>query len=222
MFNFFKIIVLTAVLCFSFTAYAEQQNKKFSTIETSEESDDDIHELVKELSGIQNDSSLTWEKGNDILKLLLDGDKEIEEYDFLWTLYTLIVNTDPLKNSDISIEAYLEITDTALHYLEHRAGEWVFTDLGQFRIEVHTQAANAAAWMLRETQPKTALTYIETAFKHSIELYLQDTKVRILLNLNESDQAYSIVQQVLNESPDFGDFQDFVNNPDYLEWLKTN
>jgi len=215
--NVFRVIALAALLCFNIPTNAD-----FSEIETNEESSDEISELVKELSNIQNDPSLTWNKGHHILNLLEKGDYEVSEYDYLWTLYALIVNTNPEGNADISDQDYIKIADVALGYLESKVGEWVYTDIGQFRIEVHTQAANAAAWTLRNTQPKAALAYIETALNENYELYLLDTKVRILLNLNENSQAYAIVKSVLKEYPNFGDFQDFLTNSDYIKWLELN
>ena len=211
------MVAMVTLCILSLSVFAD-----YSVIDTSEESSEGIHELVKELSGIQNDGLKTWEKGNHILSLLEEGDQEISEYDYLWTFYALIVNTNAEKNPDISVEDFLEIADVALEYLSYSTGEWVYTDIGQFRIEVHTQAANAAAWLLRKTQPKSALAYADRALEYSGELYVLDTKVRILINLNEIDEAYTIVKDVLAEYPDFGDFQDFSSNPEYLEWLKSN
>ena len=81
-----------------------------------------------------------------------------------------------------------------------------------------------SAWTLRESKPTKALSYIELGltYMRDQDLWMQDTKVRVLLNLNKKEEAYAIVKTVLTESPDFGDFQNFKIDQSYSEWLKAN
>lgn len=226
MIRFFRIPLFVAVMCFVFNAQAESvfQTKPLTLIETADESDSEIHELVIELSRVQGEPQVSRKIGGQILDLV-SNKKDISSYDYLWTLYSLVLNGGPELDGGMSVKDYLEITDTALNFLDYNGvGDWVYTDEGQFKMEVYRQAANGAAWALRETQPKNALGYIELGLNHMREqdTWMQDTQVRILLNLNEQDKAYAIVKVVLEEDPDFGDFQDFPNNESYGEWLKAN
>lgn len=226
MIKFLCIPLLVALMCFAFNAHADDvfQTKKITLIETTDESDSEVHELVIELSRAQGKPQLSREIGGQILNLVSEK-KDISSYDYLWTLYSLVLNGGPELDGGMSVKGYLEVTDTALNFLDYNGvGEWVFTDEGQFKMEVYRQAANGAAWALRETDPKKALLYIELGLNHmrDEDQWMQDTQVRILLNLNEQDRAYAIVKGVLDDDPDFGDFQDFTDDNSYLEWLKTN
>lgn len=52
--------------------------------------------------------------------------------------------------------------------------------------------------------------------------YVEDTQVRLLIKLNRTDEAYSIVKWALEKNTDFVDFQEFKTNENYLNWLKNN
>ena len=225
MITFFRSALLATLIFFSFNVHADSvfQTKQLTLIETTEQSDSDVHELVKELSSVQGEALSSRRIGDQILALVKKK-KNISEHDYLWTLYALIIGAGPEFDDGMPLKNYLEITDTALNYLDHNGvGEWVFTDQGQFKMEVYRQAANAAAWALKKTDPKKALAYIELGLGYMREedMWLIDTHVRILLNLKDTDQAYAIVKAVLAERPLFGDFQDFTTDESYLAWLKT-
>lgn len=92
-------------------------------------------------------------------------------------------------------------------------------------------AYNAFAWYIYEkaTDEKIlleALGYIEHCLslkspldkEESFFCYL-DTKVRILLKMNKNEEAYRIVQNVLEKDMYFGDFQDIRMNKDYKNWI---
>ena len=51
--------------------------------------------------------------------------------------------------------------------------------------------------------------------------FIRDTKVRILLAMGRDDEAYRMVEQVLNRTPDFGDFADLKHHPDFVRWCET-
>jgi Leucine-rich repeat (LRR) protein len=105
---------------------------------------------------------------------------------------------------------------------------WHFTDEGQFHQEVIRYASNCIAWNLYENNDdpeklEEALNIVERGVTFASEpayFYIRDTKVRVLLKLGKTKEAYALVQRTLNVQPDFGDFQDFKSNKAYLEWEK--
>lgn len=225
-----KLLLLkTLLIGLSFTIFSAQaesifQTKDLALVETADESADDIKQLVRKIGAAQGKPRSAREIGDQIFGLMSAGN-EISHYDYVWTLYSLIVATRPELDGGMSVKDYLKVTDTAMYYLDQNGvGDWVFTDVGQFQMEVYRQAANSAAWTLREANPKKALAYIEAglAYMRDEDLWMQDTKVRVLLNLNKKDEAYAIVKAVLAESPEFDDFKDFKIDERYSAWLKTN
>jgi hypothetical protein len=48
--------------------------------------------------------------------------------------------------------------------------------------------------------------------------YIKDTKVRMLIRLERSAEAYSIVQDILTRYPDFEDFADLKVDVHYIAW----
>lgn len=218
--------LLVGLSFFIFNAQAESiyQTKNLTIVETADESTDEIIRLVRKIGAAQGNPQDSRKIGDQILSLI-DASKEISHYDYIWTLYSLIIATGPELEGGMSVKDYLRVTDTAMNYLDHKGvGDWVFTDLGQFQMEVYRQAANGAAWTLRESKPTKALSYIELGltYMRDEDLWMQDTKVRVLLNLNKKDEAYAIVKTVLTKSPDFSDFQNFKIDQSYSEWLKAN
>jgi len=202
----------------------EFDSSALDLIETSDESDDDIRRAVKTLANNTSNSDFVKGQAAQILELVSNG-QSISEYDYLWTLYALLTAAYPELENGMQQDDYLKIADTAMHYLDNNGvGTWVYTDAGQFMMEVYRIAGNGAAWTLRGSQPEKALAYIEAALSHAREedAYLNDTYVRILLNLGEQDRAFAIVKQLLEEQPDFSDFQDFLTNEEYASWLKSN
>ena len=105
-----------------------------------------------------------------------------------------------------------------------------FTDEGLFHREVIRYACNVLAWWLYEHHTdreglEEALAYAARGAQFATELgyfYILDTQVRILLKLGRTDEAYSIVNKVLKQAPDFGDFSEFKTDWKYLEWAKNN
>ena len=223
------LLLKTLLIGLSFSIFSAQaesifQTKDLTVVETVDESADEIKQLVRKIGAAQGKPQNAREIGDQIFGLMSAG-KEISHYDYLWTLYILIVATGPELEGGMSVNDYLNVTDIAMNYLDQSGvGDWVFTDVGQFQMEVYRQAANGAAWTLREAKPKKALPYIEAglAYMRDEDLWMQDTKVRVLLNLNKKDEAYAIVKAVLAESPEFGDFQDFKTDESYSAWLEAN
>lgn len=218
--------LLLALLFLSSNVHAEWffKTKDLELVETAEDSDDQINRLVREISAAQGDPRKIGEISGQIFGLI-DKGRAITDHDYLWTLYAVVIGAGPEIEGGMSQKDYLHITDTAMNFLHaNSVGDWVYTDFGQFKIEVYKQAANGAAWTLKDSNPKTALPYIDAGleFMSDEDLWMLDTKVRILLNLKLENDAYAIVKEVLTSSPDFVDFQDFKTNENYAEWLKSN
>jgi tetratricopeptide (TPR) repeat protein len=107
---------------------------------------------------------------------------------------------------------------------------WHFTEEGQFHDEVIRYSINAIAWYVYETSNnknslENALELIDRACTFATNpstYYIFDTKVRILIKLDRSSEAFQIVKKILKKVPNFSDFQDFKKNQAYLNWLEIN
>jgi hypothetical protein len=160
---------------------------------------------------------------------------QISEYDYLWTQYGLLKSSHDTNTSNFAhgtLEEYLDTAQRVLAYLdEHGQSAGVFmpgiAEENEFKGEVYREAANALAWLIHEddkstpAELETALIWAKKAEKHirgEEDYYILDTKVRILLRLGNREDAYQIVDKVLREDPEFSDFQDFINNDDFLSW----
>jgi tetratricopeptide (TPR) repeat protein len=105
---------------------------------------------------------------------------------------------------------------------------WHFTDMGAFHEEVTRVVANAVAWQMYEIYDKKkdlekALEIIAKAVEFvSAEhhYFIYDTQVRILLKMEQKEEAYRIVKRTLAMASDFEDFKDFKSDADYQEWLE--
>ena len=193
-------------------------------VETSEESDDEVSEAVKLLAQDTSDPIVVQSRANTVLEIVKSG-KSISEYDYLWTLYALLSAAYPELENGMEQSDYIVVADTAINYLDNNGvGEWVFTEQGQFKMEVYRVAGNGTAWTLRESDPQRALPYIEAALKYARDedLWINDTYVRVLLNLDQQAKAFALIKSTLNGDPDFGDFQEFYEDSAYQDWLKSN
>lgn len=197
---------------------------EFDKVQISDESSANIHQSVKTLATSLADPAEVKIQADAILMQIHQGE-EVGEYDFLWIPYALLKVAYAGSGSGLSEPDDLKVALNTLTFLdEYGVGDWQFTELGQFKMEVNRIAANSAAWALRESKPKQALEIIQSAlsFARDEDLFMLDTYVRVLLNLGQAEQAYTIVKQTLEENPDFGDFQEFKHNHTYLSWAKNN
>lgn len=88
--------------------------------------------------------------------------------------------------------------------------------------------ANQIGWFNYEEETaadklESALAAVEKGDQQSDwgqRVYIKDTKVRLLLKLERSNEAFAIVREALSKDPDFADFQDLKADPRYLAWLK--
>lgn len=161
---------------------------------------------------------------------------DISEYDYLWTQYGLLKSSHATNTNNFAhatTEAYQATARRVLAYLDANptTAEWAFvpenSELNDFKGEVYREAANGLAWMIFEDkdstqealeQGRSLAEAAEGYIRGSEDYYILDTKVRLLLRLGRAEAAYRIVYQVLEEAPDFSDFQDFVTDDDYLSW----
>ncbi len=206
----------------------------FKQYPITEESRDDVHYIIEKAA------QLVYPEPTEaralIVKALERVNKgaEISEYDYLWTQYGLLKSSFETGTSDYgpgTQEDYLKIAANVLDFLDNKTsvGEWVFTEEGAFRMEVYRVAGNGLAWETMElTDDKAELEKaLEIINKTEVYMgseenyYILDTKVRVLMKLKKQQEAFEIVEKVLDEIPDFGDFQDFYENDDYQKWLET-
>lgn len=219
---------ITAVSSNSLPDYA------FKTPILSDDSDDDVHALIKEAAlAIQDEPRQARKNFVKALSLVKSG-KAISEYDYLWTRYGLLKSSHESGTGNFgpgTRKDYMKLATQTLEYLNEAtaAGIWAYTELGAFQKENYRVAGNGLAWNQMELSTnnqdlETALDNIEYAVEN-IEspehYYILDTKVRILLKLKREQEAFVIVKNVLDEMPSFGDFQDFHNNLTYKKWLKS-
>ncbi|MEJ2425814.1 MAG: WG repeat-containing protein [Candidatus Thiodiazotropha sp.] len=169
---------------------------------------------------------------------LVEQGAQISEYDYLWTQYGLLKSSDDTDTSNFANSTPEAYRDTALRVLgfldEHGLSSAVFmpgvAEENEFKGEVYRTAANGLAWLIYEADDsssdelESALAWAVVAEQHirnEEDYYILDTKVRILLRLGRTDAAYRIVSKVLQEDPEFGDFEDFIDDDEYQAWRRT-
>ena len=92
---------------------------------------------------------------------------------------------------------------------------------------------NQSAWNIYlyskndKTELQKGLAFVEQALAQKLKTvyagmpnYVEDTKVRILISLQRTTEAFAIVKWALEKDRNFQDFQDFEHNEAYLNWLK--
>ncbi|MBF6594737.1 MAG: WGR domain-containing protein [Thermaceae bacterium] len=165
---------------------------------------------------------------------MFDSGEVADDYNFIYIHYCktwiyghLAYRPNNLSEADIQRYKDLGLAEAklCLELVPANALVWHYTDEGQFHQEVIRYTSNTVAWHLYEhAQPSDtqSLEAIErgVAFAHEPRYYyLHDTKVRILSKMGCTDQAYRIVQRILQAGPDFGDFQDLKKDKGYKKWL---
>ena len=202
----------------------------YGKYELAENSDEAVHALVRE--GAQQ-VAVEPRRARELLTKALDKVSRgaaIDEYDYLWTQYGLMKATMEAGTADFgpgTRDEYMKVARHVLQFLDEQGntGDWVYTDIGAFRMEVYRSAANGLAWYMMEDgrNLSRALEIIDRGLEYvrgMQDYYMYDTKVRILLKMGKKREAWNIVAQMLEEDPDFADFQDLRQNPDFLAWQK--
>lgn len=104
-----------------------------------------------------------------------------------------------------------------------------YTEWGKFQKEVIRYANNFIAWQRYENTNdekllSEALKMTETAChydENKDQLYLYDTRARLLLKLNRKEEAYEIIRTTLIKDKNNPYFKELLNDPDYKIWLKN-
>ncbi|MCP4131884.1 MAG: WGR domain-containing protein [bacterium] len=166
---------------------------------------------------------------------LCTRDKKYSDYDRLYALYGKLYciahGLIPQEQEDIKrkmlVVEFEEDANKCLSQINEPI--WHFTDFGAFQEEVLRMAYNGLSWYLYERTDvekkevlEKALDYAEKGSKYiqnSTHYYIHDTRVRVLLKLGRKDEAYNIVQRVLQTEPGFDDFQDIRKSRAYNTWL---
>ncbi len=207
----------------------------FKDFPVSEESSREVHKLIARAATLVHPEP---RKARQLIVSALekvDRGRRISEYDYLWSRYGLLRSSFEPDTADFgpgTREDYLRLARSVLAYLEGRdtVADFYFLEDAAFRREVYRTAANGLAWFLYEdagTDPEAlaeALHFAEMAEANMVEAghhFILDTKVRILLRLGRKEEAFEIVEQVLDEDSDFADFQDFLSNEEFRRWRRT-
>ncbi len=160
-------------------------------------------------------------------KAVASIDAEEESYDYLYANFRIL---ELLLNDDTAVAEQTRYAQKCLEHLESaiQSGAIMhFTDVGRFEEHVIVVASNVMAWnmMLESDESETleealALTDLGIGYTNETdnpEIY--DTKVRILLKLGRSDEAYLIVRKVLSVNASVQDFDDIRSSAAYKKFI---
>ncbi|MBS9767221.1 MAG: hypothetical protein KGV44_06750 [Flavobacteriaceae bacterium] len=196
----------------------------------------EIKALMREANALQNEPEKAVEVYKKAIALMEEANDEDYDYDNLYANY-FVMKYYQQQTGDKEDKLATEYASNCLDLLMPtiNAGNiWEYTEEGQFQMEVIRVASNTVAWnMMKRTDEMDKLEkalgiidlgidYINDSMPSEYYLYLYDTKVRILMKMNEIHTAYCWVYQVLEEEPNFADFDDIKNSSAYKEWLQSD
>ncbi|CAM3381652.1 leucine-rich repeat domain-containing protein [Stackebrandtia soli] len=188
----------------------------------------EVHRLVKDGAEhlVRND-----DRAVDLLEqalALCTDTASYSEYDELYARYGLINALGRLAEyctgeKLAAVEARcVEHAKAALELVPQPGLILHFTDEGAFAEEVTRHAANAIGWYaMKDGRHEESLKALERGLAladMSEHGFIYDTKVRVLLELGRTHEAYLIVDQILTHHPDFDDLQDLRFDEGYLTW----
>ncbi len=196
----------------------------------------DIKVLMREANSLQNDPEKAVVIFKKAIALMEKGNNEDYDYDNLYAHYFIMKYYQQQTGEEETKQA-VKYAESCLELLSDdiRAGNiWHYTEFGQFQEEVIRVASNTVAWNIMLNTSDTekldealdvidlGIDYINEDMPSEYYLYLYDTKVRILMKMNDVHTAYCWVYQVLEEEPNFPDFDDIKNSAEYNQWLKSD
>lgn len=167
------------------------------------------------------------------MKRVRSGDS-ISEYDYLWAYQGLMATCYDASNAltQCSRDDYLGIGRRAFAVLRGRS--WVavgrFMPEGQALYASCRTIGNNLAWVLHDgpaeasTDLDESLQVIERAescIGTPDDYFVYDTKARILLKMDRTDDAFGLIAKVLDEVPEFEWFQEFLHDDAYLAWREA-
>lgn len=191
----------------------------------------DIKSLMREANALQHNPEQAAEVFKQAISLIEQEDDEDYEYDNLYAHYFVMKYHESKTQEPEHCQQAIIYAEKCLALLEDdiNAGNiWHFTDLGAFQEEVIRISSNIIAWNKMkasddEEELEEALSIIDLGCDYVDEdnpyFFMFDTKVRILMKLDQVDEAYDLVFQVLSYQPDFSDFEDIKQSEDYNKWL---
>ncbi|SEW34543.1 WGR domain-containing protein, predicted DNA-binding domain in MolR [Chitinophaga sp. YR573] len=172
-----------------------------------------------------------------VLELFRSG-QVVDEYNLLYANYGKVNAYNYLLSNHAATFSPAELLENRLAAIDQGLKTlelvpviiWHFTDLGAFHKDVTRISANMVAWQMYEIYDKTedlekALDVIVKGVEcisNEDHYFIYDTKVRILLKLGRTEEAWQIVKRTLTLSPDFNDFQDLKKDERYKKWKKKN
>lgn len=202
-------------------------------VPVTEDSDDPnwrrVHDLTKKggeaLGDGEHDRAV--ELFERALELCVPG-RAFSEYDQLYALYGAVdCYADIAERSEADHAAASDrLVDRAERALALvPATIWHFTPMGAFQEEVRRRTGNALAWhLLGRGELDRALAVVDTALdaaEGAEHDFIRDTRVRVLLALGRTEEAYLEADRVLTRHPDFADFADIKRSPAFLAWRST-
>lgn len=189
-----------------------------------------VHQQVKEAAGKASHDKAAAVAGFEGALALCTPGACFSDYDELYALYGAVDAMGHLRlnatgaEKDVLADKIIQYATTALERVPGPGMIWHYTNEGAFQEEVTRRAGNALAWMLMERGDlERALAVVDRAISVGGETgYVEDTKVRILLEAGRDHDAYLIVDRILTADPSFGDFQDLKASPAFQTWRAAN
>jgi Leucine-rich repeat (LRR) protein len=180
----------------------------------------EVHRLVS-AGGGDGDQLAKLALFGQALALCMPG-AAFSAYDQLYALYGTVDAISRLPREQQDTDRLVEAAELALALVPAPGMIWHYTDFGAFQEECTRRVGNALAWtLLQRGELDRALSIVDQSLAASMGVdldYIRDTKVRILLASGRPDEAFLIVDQVLERDPDFGDFTDLRDDPEFLAW----
>ncbi len=196
----------------------------------------DIKKLMREANSLQHSPTQAVVIYKKAIKLMDEADDDDYDYDNLYAHY-FVMKSEQQQTGEEHVKQAVHYAEKCLEILEPdiSAGNiWHYTEEGQFQEEVIRVASNTVAWnMMKDTNDneklEEALGIIDLGIDFADDnmppeyyLYMFDTKVRILLKMKETHEAYCVVYTALDIDPHFSDFDDIKNTPEYNNWLNSD
>lgn len=181
---------------------------------------------AEEASGNSSDDQLI-KKYKKIADKCVGSNQEYERLRALYKVMTIAASNE--KNMTVMLDA----AEKSYHILKGKMSTHEFqlnTEKGIFYRESMRIASNTIAWYRQLKTEKTEelerlLEVISTGCAYiegPTHFFMLDTKVRILLKLGKTEEAYQIVYDCLQADRYFADVDDIKRDRTYIEWRNKN
>ncbi len=206
----------------------------FAPVNVSKECSDKVKTYIKNSAKLLRTEPKSATVGFLKALELVSSGHEINEYHYIWALYGLLYIYDEYEddnNANIE-ENRIKVSKHLLKFLDNtRNNSERDEELEVFRKEAYRRAGNGLAWRICKDPQSTpndllqalkVITDITDCIRDEQDYYIYDTLVQILLRLGKKQEAYALIYLILKETPDFSDFAEFKNDPNYIEWTSVN